>query len=47
MNAELRRSIERCRALINDCRAFFFAHSNDDNPAERDLIEEDRDTRAG
>jgi hypothetical protein len=42
MNAELKASLGRCRALLKDCKSKLAANSN-----ERDQSEEDEDTRVG
>jgi hypothetical protein len=44
VNAELTRSLKRCRVLLEDCRAKLAANSNEPNTANED--EEDEEERA-
>lgn len=42
VNAELTHSLERCRALLDDCRSKLAANSD-----EPELVDEDEETRLG
>jgi hypothetical protein len=50
VNADLTRSLERCRELVNDCRSKLAANSNEpvlaENPDNDDEEEQDESDRA-
>ena len=45
VNAELSRSLKRCRVLLEDCRAKLAANSNEPESANEDEDEDPREER--